>query len=266
MKNSIFVIKLGGEIIDKPKILKQICKETGCLIQTGIQVIVIHGGGNQATQWGEKLNHKPNIIHGRRITDEKTLDIVKMVFAGKINIELLSVFREAGIPAVGLSGVDGNILHACKRPPQHNIDYGFVGDILSVNPELIFMLMEKKFLPVIAPLACDENGVIYNINADTVASAIAVALQADKWIILSNIDGIYDAQKNYLSHLTCAQARALIQQGAITAGMIPKVESIISAVQSGIKSVQIINGAKSGALSMLLSQQSIGTTFMEDTV
>jgi len=270
----IFIIKIGGEIIDTPNALQSFCQEIAELRKKNNKIIIVHGGGQTATAWEEKLGRPAKIIQGKRITDEITLDIVKMIFSGKINIELLSLLQTCGVSAVGLSGVDGNILTVQRRPPQKiidnktgktkKIDYGFVGDIVTVNPKLLTILIKKNFVPVIAPLAADKNGIIYNINADRVAAAIAHSLSPCQWIIATNVDGVYDAQSRIFSRLSCAESLSLIKQGIITDGMIPKIESIISALKSkikpGVKSVRIINGMQAGKLSELILQtKSIGT-------
>jgi acetylglutamate kinase len=264
-----YVIKIGGELISKPAIFSSLCKEIAKLKQADINVVLIHGGGQQTSEMEIKLGKIPNIIDGRRVTDENSLEIIKMVIAGKINIEIISTLQSNGVSAVGLSGVDGNILSVHRRPPKkiinkntqelQIIDYGFVADILAVNPELMLTLIENNFLPVIAPLAADNQGNIYNINADTVASSIALSLNAVQWIILTNIDGVYDQKGNTLPHLTCNSARALIDEGIIINGMIPKIESIIEAVHAGIKSVHIINGLKPEKLKNLFLEKSLGT-------
>lgn len=269
----LFIVKMGGELISKPSVLSALCKELAKLKQAGINIVLVHGGGQQISEMEVKLGKKTNIVNGRRITDEQTLDITKMVVAGKINIEIVNTLQTNGIQAVGLSGVDGNILNVVRRIPktifnketlQHQtVDYGFVGEILSVNPALLLTLLNNNYLPVIAPLASDENGVIYNINADTVASSIALSLNAEQLIILSNIDGVYDTTGNTLTNLTCKQARELITQGCITKGMIPKIEAIISAIQSGLRSAHIINGLAPQRLNNILVEQSLGTLIYE---
>ena len=223
-----------------------------------------------------KLGKTPNIVQGRRVTDEHSLEMIKMVIAGKINIEIINALQCNGVSAVGLTGVDGHTLNAHRRPPQkiidkktkaHQIvDYGFVGDIFAVNPALILTLLENNFLPVIAPLAADNQGNIYNINADTVASSTALSINAAQWIILTNIDGVYDQKGNTLSHLTCKKARTLIAEGIITNGMIPKIESIISSIQAGIKSVHIINGLKPEKLENIFLNKSLGTLITNEDI
>jgi acetylglutamate kinase len=267
-----YIIKIGGELISNLEILSSLCKEIARLKHAGTNVVLVHGGGQQISEMETKLGKTSNIINGRRVTDESSLEIIKMVISGKINIEILSALQCNGVSAVGLSGVDGHILNVHRRPPKkivnknsqayQIIDYGFVGDILTVNPELLLTLIENNFLPVIAPLAADKQGIIYNINADTVASSIALSLnavQAVQWIILTNIDGVYDQKGNTLSFLTCKKARELIEEGAITNGMVPKIESILSAIQAGIKSVHIMNGLKLEKLQNLFLEKSLGT-------
>jgi len=269
ISKQLYVIKIGGELISKPEILHALCKEIAKLKQANLNIVLVHGGGIQTSEMEIKLGNKPTIIAGRRVTDEKTIETIKMVIAGKINIEILSTLQTNGVAAVGLSGVDGNILNVHRRPPKkiinenskqdQMIDYGLVADILAVNPELMLTLIDNHFLPVVAPLAADKQGNIYNINADTVASTIALSLQAVQWIILTNIDGVYDQKGNTLAHLTCHSARELIDQGIVTNGMIPKIESIITAIEAGIKSVHIINGLKPEKLQKLFVEKSLGT-------
>lgn len=257
-KGKTFVVKFGGEVADDDATLLSFCEELALCAQVGIHVVVVHGGGKQATELSEKLGIEPRTVNGRRITDEETLDVVKMVFAGKINVDILGALRRAGVPAVGLSGVDGNILTAGKRPPQEvvdretgvreKIDFGFVGDIFDVDARLINTLIEKDFVPVIASLAADDEGGIYNVNADTVASAIAAEMGAEKLIMATNVDGVMNADKVVQSRLTLDDVAEMMATKAITGGMIPKVESAVKAVRTGVKSVHIINGMKVGAL------------------
>ena len=256
--NQLIVIKLGGEIIHQPDTFNLLCGEIAKLKKLKINIVLVHGGGQQVNLVEAKLGNTPTIIHGRRVTDESALDTIKMVIAGKINIEIVSALLAHGVSAVGLTGVDDNMLHVCRRPVK-TIDYGFVGDIQSVNPKLILNLLANDLIPVIAPLAADENGKIYNINADTVASAIALSINATQWVILSNIDGVYDENGTTLSHLSCDEAKSFIASGVITDGMIPKIESIISAIQSGLKSVHLINGLKPEKLAGLFLKESLGT-------
>ncbi len=260
----IFVIKIGGEIISDPNHFNLLCKEIAKLKKENNHIVIVHGGGKQITEMEEKLGNTPKIINGRRITDEHSIDIVKMIL-GKINIEITGALKKQGISAVGLSGVDGNILHAERRSPKP-IDYGFVGNIVSTHPELVLTLIEKNFLPVVAPLASDHDGMIYNINADTVATTLALSLKATQLIILTNTEGVYDQNGIIFPYLTCQKALSLIKEGIITHGMIAKIESIHSAIKSGIQAVHLINGFKPEKLAAIFSGKSLGTLITKEEI
>ena len=257
-KGKTFVVKIGGEIADNEALLHSFCEEVALLAQVGIHVVMVHGGGKQASDLSEKLGIEPVMVQGRRVTDEKTLDVVMMVFAGKINTEIISSLRKAGVEAVGISGVDGGIINAVKRPPkqvvneqtgrEELVDYGHVGDIQSMDPKLLITLLAADFVPVMASLGGDDNGNILNINADTVASEVAAALKAEKLILASDVDGILRADKSVISRVTPQEIDALIRQGVIRGGMIPKAQSAVEALVDGVQSVHIINGKKPSTL------------------
>ena len=257
-KAKTFVVKFGGEIADDPERLASFCEELALCAQVGIRVVVVHGGGKQATELGARLGIDAAIVNGRRVTDERTLDVVKMVFAGKLNTEILGALRRAGVRAVGLSGVDGDLLRARRRPPQtlvdtatgepRTVDFGFVGDILDADPRVLETLAADGFVPVIASLAADDDGVVYNVNADTVAAAIATSLGAEKWIVATNVAGVLDGDGNLLSRLTASDARALVETGVARGGMVPKLEAALSALDAGVGSVHLIDGTRPGAL------------------
>jgi len=254
----IFVIKLGGDIAEQDAVLHMFCEEVALLVRVGIHVVMIHGGGKQATDLSEKLGIEPKIINGRRVTDDRTLDVVKMVFAGQINTEILASMRKAGIAAVGLSGVDGNIVHARRRPPkmmkndatgkEELVDFGHVGDIDRVDVKLLRTLLQADFVPVIASLGADDQGNVFNINADTVASTIAGELETEKLILASDIDGILRGDRTIISRASVAEIEGLIRDGVIRGGMIPKAQSCIEALADGVRSVHIINGMRPSAL------------------
>jgi len=269
-KGKTFVVKVGGDIAEDEPGLHAFCEEVALLAQVGIRVVMVHGGGKQATELSEKLGIEPKLVQGRRITDEKTLDVVMMAFAGKINTEILSSLRRAGVEPVGLSGVDGGILNAVKRPPKKMknektgqeewVDFGHVGDIESVDPRLLRTLLDADFLPVIASLGGDDAGNILNINADTVASEIAAALKAEKLILASDVDGILRADKSLISRVTPEEIETLIKQGVIRGGMIPKAQGAVEALVEGVWSVHIINGKKpSTLLSEVFTDTGAGT-------
>jgi acetylglutamate kinase len=257
-KNKTFVVKIGGEIADSEATLHSFCEEVALLSQVGIHVVVVHGGGKQATQLSKQLGIEPQMVQGRRITDEKTLDVVMMVFAGTINTEILAALREYGAEAVGISGVDGGIINAVKRPPQkiknektgveEIVDFGHVGDIESIDPKLLETLLAADFVPVMASLGGDDAGNILNINADTVASEIASVLKAEKLILVTDVDGILRDDKSLISRLTPLEIDELVKSGVIRGGMVPKAMSAVEALKDGVQSVHIISGKKSSTL------------------
>jgi acetylglutamate kinase len=257
-KNKTFVVKIGGEIADSEATLHSFCEEVALLSQVGIHVVVVHGGGKQATKLSRQLGIEPQMVQGRRITDEQTLDVVMMVFAGTINTEILAALREYGSEAVGISGVDGGIINAVKRPPQkirnektgveEIIDFGHVGDIQSIDPKLLETLIAADFVPVMASLGGDDAGNILNINADTVASEIASALKAEKLILVTDVDGILRDDKSLISRVTPTEIDELIKSGVIKGGMVPKAMSAVEALKDGVQSVHIISGQKPSTL------------------
>jgi acetylglutamate kinase len=207
------------------------------------------------------LGLKPVIIEGRRVTDDQVLDVVKMVFAGKINVEVLSALRRTGARAVGLSGVDGQIVHAKRRPPrpvknpqtgrEEMVDFGHVGDIERVDTRLLSTLLAGDFIPVLASLGADDDGNIYNINADTLAAHLAASMGAEKFILASNVDGVLDMNQSppkLLPRLTTQEVRALSEGGLIKGGMLPKTQAAVQALSSGVAAVHIVNGLKPSTL------------------
>src|SRR5689334_6374094 len=231
-KGKTFVVKLSGKATEDAVNLNSLAEELALLHQVGIRICVVHGGGKQLSELASKLGVEQTIIEGRRVTDDATLEMAKMVFAGKINTDILAALRNHSIEAVGLSGVDGNIVHAERRPPKEilnrqtgvrdTVDFGYVGDVVQINSRLLTVLLDHGYLPVISSLGADDEGSVFNINADTIAAEIAVVLQAEKLILLSDVDGLFlnpaDAQTK-LSRLTAADADQLIANGAATGGM-----------------------------------------------
>src|SRR3954471_5217349 len=254
-KGKTFVVKFSGKVTEDRDRLLSLAEELALMHQVGIRLCVVHGGGKQLTELAEKMGVEQTIIEGRRVTDDDTLEMAKMIFAGKINTDILAALRHRGVHAVGLSGVDGNIVHAERRPPREvvdrntgesaQVDFGHVGDILQVDSSLLTVLLDHGYLPVISSLGADSEGKVFNINADTVASEIAVQLHAEKLVLLSDVDGIYlraGEPETKLSHLTAAEAEELVKSGTATGGMIPKLEGIINLLSRGVKSAHIIDG------------------------
>ncbi|HKS39823.1 MAG TPA: acetylglutamate kinase [Blastocatellia bacterium] len=260
-KNKTFVVKLSGKVTENQEQLNSLAEEITLCNQVGIHVAVIHGGGKQLTAISERLGITQRIVNGRRVTDAETLEVAKMVFAGQINTDILSALRRAGAETVGLSGLDGNTIHARRREIQNvlnqetgeveRIDFGHVGDIVEINARLIRLLLDNGYVPVIASLGADEQGNVYNINADTIAAEIAVHLQAEKLVLLTDVDGILldrDDPQSRVSRLTIKEAERLVQQQVVSAGMLPKISAIARLIERGVRSAHIINGAKRNAL------------------
>ncbi|HKE55571.1 MAG TPA: acetylglutamate kinase [Pyrinomonadaceae bacterium] len=272
-KGQTFVVKFSGKVTESHDNLTSLAEELALLHQVGIRLCVVHGGGKQLSELASKMGVEQTIIEGRRVTDDATLEMAKMIFAGKINTDILATLRQRGIEAVGLSGVDGNIVHAERRPPKEilnretgeraQVDFGHVGDVVQINSRLLVVLLDHGYLPVISSLGADDDGMVFNINADTIAAEIAVQLKAEKLILLSDVDGIYlraGEPDTKLSRLTAAEAEELIQQGTATGGMIPKLESITTLLQRGVHSAHIISGTKRNALlSEVFTDKGTGT-------
>lgn len=272
-KGKTFVVKFSGKVTEDRENLASLAEELALLHQVGIKLCVIHGGGKQLTELAEKLGVAQTVIDGRRVTDDETLDLAKMIFAGKINTEILAALRRRGIHAVGLSGVDGNIINAEKRPPKEitdkktgekkTVDFGNVGDVLEINADLLRLLLENDYLPVVSSLGADTQGQIFNINADTIASEIAAQLKAEKLILMSDVNGIYldaDDETTKLSRLTSAEAEAMIESGKATGGMIPKLQSLIEILERGVRSAHVIGGSvRNALLSEVFTDEGTGT-------
>ena len=272
-KGKTFVVKLSGKVTEDHDRLISLAEELALMHQVGIRLCVVHGGGKQLSELASLMGVEQTIIEGRRVTDDATLEMAKMIFAGKINTDILAALRHRGVEAVGLSGVDGNIVHAERRPPKEimnretgeseQIDFGHVGDILEINARLLTVLLDQGYLPVISSLGADAEGTVFNINADTIASEIAIQLEAEKLVLLSDVDGIFlraGAPETKLSRLTAAEADELIKNGSATAGMIPKLQNIIGLLRRGVKSAHIINGnARNALLAEVFTDKGTGT-------
>lgn len=260
-KGKTFVVKFSGKVTEERERLISLAEELALMHQVGIRICVVHGGGKQLSDLAALMGVEQTIIEGRRVTDDATLEMAKMIFAGKINTDILSALRHRGVEAVGLSGVDGNIVHAERRPPRaimnretgesEDVDFGHVGDIIEINARLLMVLLDHGYLPVISSLGADAEGTVFNINADTIASEIAIQLKAEKLVMLSDVDGIYlraGDPETKLSRLTATEAVRLIQDGSATGGMLPKLQSILELLDRGVKSAHIIDGTKRNAL------------------
>jgi len=272
-KGKTFVVKFSGKVTEDKEILVSLAEELALLHQVGIRVCVVHGGGKQLNQLAQKLGVVQTVIEGRRVTDDDTLELAKMIFRGKINTEILSALRNRGVEAVGLSGLDGGVVKAERRPPKdvlikatgetERVDYGHVGDVVDVDIRLVDLLLENGYLPVISSLGADDEGKIYNINADTIAAEIAVRLYAEKLILLSDVNGIYldpNDETTKIDRLSVKEARDMIASGKATGGMIPKLENLASLIERGVRSAHVIGGnSRNGILAEVFTDEGTGT-------
>jgi acetylglutamate kinase len=277
-KGKTFVVKLSGKVTEDKTNLASLAEELALLHQVGIRVCVVHGGGKQLSELATLMGVEQTIINGRRVTDDATLEMAKMVFAGKINTDILAALRHRGVEAVGLSGVDGNIVHAERRPPREvlnretgeheHVDFGHVGDVVEINTRLLCVLLDKGYLPVVSSLGADAEGMVFNINADTIASEIAVQLEAEKLILLSDVDGIdlrAGEPESKLSRLNVDEAERLVTDGAATGGMIPKLQGITGLLRRGVQSAHIINGSRRNALlAEVFTNEGTGTMIVKN--
>lgn len=266
-KGCTFVIKFGGGLCAPGPILDHVIEQCALLHQLGIQLILVHGGGEQMNALSERMGLSPRIVAGRRVTDEETLRLATMVFAGAVHTDVLASCRARRLPAIGLSGVDAALICAVRRPVQRvpareaaggaddgadvEVDYGYVGDVVAVNPAPLLHLLSLGYVPVVCSLAADDAGQVYNMNADTVASALAVHVGAAKYFLLTTVDGVLADIGNpstLYSQLTADEVNGLIERGIITGGMLPKVKACLDALAGGVERVHIINGSSRDAL------------------
>ncbi len=250
-----FVLKLGGRMCTPGPVLDNIVDQLVSLHQLGIRIVVVHGGGAQATALSKRLGIMPEVFAGRRITDDETLEVVKMTFAGTVNTDLVAAFQKAGVSAVGLTGVDAGLICARKRPvgdftdpatgTTREVDFGHVGDIEQVDPHPLQHLLDGGMLPIVCSLAGGPDGTVLNVNADTVAARIAIALQAAKYFLVTNVDGVLrDARDpaTLQSYLALPELETLITDGVISGGMLPKLAACADALNGGVPRVHIVNG------------------------
>jgi acetylglutamate kinase len=260
-RKKTMVVKLGGHLVKDRVALDNLAADIALLHHVGVRLCVVHGGGPQATELQEKLGVEPQFVQGRRITDDATLEVVKMVFAGKINIEMLAALRMHGLNAVGLTGISGGLVQAKRREVKEvtdpvtgerkSVDFGHVGDIEDVDTSLLSVLMENGYVPVVASLGADDHGQVLNINADTVALEMAVDLHADKFLNLTQVPGVLRDVKDpesLVTDLTAEEAERLVSKGIVSGGMIPKVRTCVEAVRRGVSRAHILNGLERHAI------------------
>jgi len=263
------VIKLGGHAMVEGEILDTVVSDVVLLQLVGIKVVLVHGGGPEITEKMKALGKEPKFVGGLRITDDETLEVAQMVLVGKINTNIVSLISKAGGKAIGISGNDANLIIARKMERQRvrvnnreeEVDLGHVGEIETINPDILNTLLDSGYIPVIAPLAIDRAGKDLNINADTAAGEIAIALKAYKFISMTDVDGIMDKERTKVfRQITKSDAEQLISTGVVSEGMIPKVQAVLHAIQDGVPYSHIINGNISHNLILeLFTSEGVGT-------
>ncbi|HOK58337.1 MAG TPA: acetylglutamate kinase [Methanothrix sp.] len=265
--DSIMVIKIGGSIMTNREILENFIQDVILLRYIGIHPVVVHGGGPEISETMKRLGKKAEFVAGLRVTDRETLEIARMVLLGNINAELVSLIGKHGGKGIGLSGKDGMLIVARKKPPMNvngeNIDLGYVGEVEEINPEILMITAGKGYIPVISPIAIDRNGNSLNVNADTVAGAVAVALRAKKLISITDVEGVREdpnEPNRVISQFSPSEFQGLVDRGVIKGGMIPKVEACVQAVERGVEKAHIIDGRIPHAIILeLLTDAGIGT-------
>jgi acetylglutamate kinase len=271
-----FVVKIGGELaLDKPRLAQSVGRAVRTFLDAGIRVAVVHGAGPQATQLTQRLGMKPKLVGGRRVTDEATLEVVKMTLAGQVAVDVASAFRIAGVPALCTTGVSAGLIEAVKRPPSvipgegsEPIDLGWVGDVVSVNTGVLEKIAAAGLVPVLASISGDASGNIFNINADTVATRVAAGLKASRLFLVSNVPGVLrdkNDPKSRISKLTPEEATVQIRTGAIQGGMVPKVEESLAMLHEGIGAIHIVGiDPPQAVLEEAKTPGSFGTVFVRE--
>ena len=259
----IVVIKYGGSAMLDEKLKANVIKDAVLLKLVGFKPIIVHGGGKEISKWVGKAGMEAKFINGLRVTDSQTMEIAEMVLA-KVNKELVSYVESLGVQAVGISGKDGGLLK-CKKKYSNGEDIGFVGDITEVNPKILYDLLEKDFLPIVFPIGFDDNYDSYNINADTVAAAVAASVEAEKLILLTDVEGIKDKDGNVIAEIHKNEIYEMIHDGSISGGMIPKVLGCLESIDGGVTGAHIIDGRIPHCLLLeIFTKTGIGTLIKSD--
>jgi len=273
-KGRTFVLKAGGEVFASREDTRALMEQVGLLHQVGIRVVLVHGGGPQSTRLAEALGVDAHFVEGRRVTDQRSLEISTMVLNGEINTRILAVCRDLEVPAVGISGVDAGLIRAHRRPPvkidgnDDLVDYGFVGDIDAVDGDVLKKQLDNGLMPVVSPLSADSNGVLLNINADTVASALAAALSAEKLVLITGAPGILrdrNDTRSLISYMDIKDLQALRKDGSLADGMLPKATAIEQALKSGVNRVHIVSWKVPDSLLLeVFTNEGTGTLVVND--
>lgn len=261
--NKIIVIKYGGNAMKNEQLKENVMEDVVLLAEIGIKVVLVHGGGPKINQMLDKVGKESKFIHGLRYTDKETMEIVQMVLAGKMNKDLVSMLHRKGAKAVGICGLDGGLIKASKLNSE--VDLGYVGSIDGIQEQILFDLLDQGYIPVVASIGADEEGTLYNINADTAAASIAGKLEAENFLLVSDVPGVLEDPSDDSTLLSQIQVRnvdALINRGVISGGMLPKVECCVHAIHNQVKKSVIIDGRiPHSILIEILSEEGIGTMF-----
>ena len=262
----IIVVKYGGSAMSNEELQRNVIKDVTLLKLVGFKPIIVHGGGKEISRWVGKVGKEAQFINGLRVTDDETMEIAEMVL-GRVNKRLVTMVEELGVKAVGLSGKDGQMLQVEKKYSEGQ-DIGYVGNITSVNPKILFDLLEKGYLPIVSPIGLGEDFATYNINADDAACAIAKAVGADKLVFLTDIEGLYkdiNDKDSFISRITASEADHLIEDGFIGGGMLPKLNNCTSAVKNGVNRVHILDGRIPHCLLLeIFTNEGVGTAIVRD--
>ena len=273
-KGKTFVVKAGGGVFANPALTHSLIEQISILHYMGVRVVMVHGGGPQVTEVSDAMGIKSRMVQGRRVTDEKSIEVTSMVLNGLINTRILAICRELDVQAVGISGVDAGLVQAHKRKPvkleggTELVDYGLVGDIDRIDTTAIRNLLDNGYLPVISPLSADEHGVLLNINADTVAAAIGAALAAEKLILCTGAPGILERLEDpgsLISYTDLEGLERLRDAGSISDGMLPKVRAIENAIKGGVRRVHVVSySSPEGILGEVFTNEGTGTLIVAD--
>ncbi|MCD7863728.1 MAG: acetylglutamate kinase [Lachnospiraceae bacterium] len=262
----IVVIKYGGSAMSDETLQRNVIKDVTLLKLVGFKPIIVHGGGKEISRWVQKVGKESTFVNGLRVTDAETMEIAEMVLS-RVNKCLVTMVQELGVRAVGVTGKDGGMIHVEKKYADGQ-DIGFVGNITKVTPKLLFDLLDKDFLPIVAPVGLDDDFQTYNINADDAACAIARAVGADKLVFLTDIEGLYrdiNDKSTFISRLSATEARELIESGIIGGGMLPKLGNCIAAIEDGVNRVHILDGRIPHSLLLeIFTNKGIGTAVVAD--
>lgn len=277
-RGQTFVIKLGGEVLDDPEARKAVCEQIGVLWTLSIRLVIVHGGGTRIDEICSKLDLPVEKVQGRRVTSAPVLDVAKMVLAGSVHTDLLAQLNAAGVPAVGLSGIDAGLIKAHRRPPiylgEENgkakmLDYGMVGDVDGVDVKLLNVLGEQDYVPVICPLTATADGQVLNTNADSIAASVASALSAEKLFFVLKIAGLLKDLNNpnsVISYAPLSKLDEMVARGEITGGMLPKTAAIRSALNGSVRSVHLVSGGQADSLLVeVFTNEGAGTMIVRES-